>query len=77
LRQRTRLSGRSTTALYTRGLTDFLNVLVTQRTLFQTQSDLAQSETTVSTDLVALHKALGGGWDAFPMPAAAATRTAG
>ena len=62
------------TALYSRGLTDFLNVLTAQQNLFQTQNDLAQSETMVSTDLVALHKALGGGWDAFPMPAAAATR---
>jgi NodT family efflux transporter outer membrane factor (OMF) lipoprotein len=50
------------TALYTRGLSDFLNVLDAQRNLFQTQNDLAQSEATVSTDLVALHKALGGGW---------------
>jgi len=63
------------TALYTRGLSDFLNVLDAQRNLFQTQSDLAQSETTVSTDLVALHKALGGGWDVFPM--VTATQTAG
>jgi outer membrane protein TolC len=30
--------------------------------LFQTQSDLAQSDAAVSTDLVALHKAFGGGW---------------
>ncbi|HXJ33977.1 MAG TPA: efflux transporter outer membrane subunit [Candidatus Eisenbacteria bacterium] len=56
------------TALYTRGLTNFLNVLDAQRNLYQTESDLAQSETSVSTDLVALHKALGGGWDVFPMP---------
>jgi multidrug efflux system outer membrane protein len=62
-------------ALYTRGLTDFLNVLDAQRNLFQTQSNLAQSETTVSTDLVAVHKALGGGWDAFPV--VTATQTAG
>ena len=63
------------TALYTRGLTDFLNVLTAQQNLFQTQSNLAQSEATVSTDLVALHKALGGGWDVFPM--VTATQTAG
>lgn len=65
------------TALYSRGLTAFLNVLDAQRNLFQTQNDLAQSEATVSTDLVALHKALGGGWDAFPTPSATAMRTAG
>ena len=55
------------TALYSRGLTDFLNVLDAQRNLLQTQSDLAQSEANVSTDLVALYKAMGGGWDAFPV----------
>ena len=56
------------TSLHTRGLTSFLNVLDAQRNLYQTQTDLAQSEATVSTDLVALNKALGGGWDAFPAP---------
>jgi len=56
------------TALYERGLADFLNVLLAQRNLYQTQTDLAQSETSVSTDLVALDKALGGGWDAFATP---------
>jgi len=56
------------TSLYSRGLTNFLNVLDAQRNLYQTQNDLAQSEATVSTDLVALNKALGGGWEAFPLP---------
>jgi outer membrane protein TolC len=64
------------TALYTRGLTAFLNVLDAQRNLFQSQNDVAQSETTVSTDLVALHKALGGGWETVPMPVKTATQTA-
>src|SRR5262249_16780514 len=50
------------TALYSRGLSDFLNVLDAERNLFTTQNDLALSDTSVSTDLVALHKALGGGW---------------
>jgi multidrug efflux system outer membrane protein len=49
--------------LYSKGLIDFLNVLVSQRALNQSQDDLAQSEQRVSTDLVALFKALGGGWD--------------
>lgn len=51
---------------YTRGLTDFLKVLDAQRNLLQAQKDLAQSETTVSTDFVALYKAVGGGWTPFP-----------
>jgi multidrug efflux system outer membrane protein len=49
--------------LYTEGQTDFLNVLQAQRALFVTQDALAQSTQNVSTDLIALYKALGGGWD--------------
>jgi NodT family efflux transporter outer membrane factor (OMF) lipoprotein len=48
--------------LYTEGQTDFLNVLQTQRALFTTEDALTQSTQTVSTNLVALYKALGGGW---------------
>ena len=49
--------------LYVRGLNDFLNVLDTQRSLYLTESDLAQSQATMATNLVALYKALGGGWE--------------
>jgi NodT family efflux transporter outer membrane factor (OMF) lipoprotein len=49
--------------LYTEGQTDFLNVLQAQRALFLTQDALAQSTQTISTNLVALYKALGGGWN--------------
>jgi len=45
------------------GIVDFLNVLTAQETLFISQDQLAQSEQTVSTNLVALYKSLGGGWD--------------
>jgi multidrug efflux system outer membrane protein len=48
--------------LYQRGLTDFLNVLVAQRELYQNQDLLVQSESNVSANAVALFKALGGGW---------------
>jgi len=48
--------------LYSNGKTDFLNVLVAQRQLFVSEDALAQSETNVGTSLVALYKALGGGW---------------
>jgi NodT family efflux transporter outer membrane factor (OMF) lipoprotein len=51
--------------LYRTGLGTFLNVLDSQRALFSSQSDLAQSQATVSTDVVALYKALGGGWETF------------
>ena len=49
--------------LYTRGLSDFLSVLDAQRQQLVAEDDLAQSDTIVVTDLVALYKALGGGWD--------------
>lgn len=48
--------------LYSNGRTDFLNVLSAQRQLFLSEDALAQSEANVSTSLVALYKALGGGW---------------
>ena len=53
--------------LYGRGLTDFLKVLDAQRTLLSARQQLADSGTTLSTGLVTLYKALGGGWETrFP-----------
>ena len=49
--------------LYRQGVTDFTSVLDAQRQLYRSQEDLLQSETTVTTSLVALYKALGGGWE--------------
>lgn len=52
---------------YQQGVADFLQVLDTQRSLLATQQSLADSTTTIDTDLVAIYKALGGGWEtAFP-----------
>ncbi len=51
------------TKLYAEGLTDFLNVLIAQRLLFDSEDALVQSTRNLSTDLVALYKALGGGWE--------------
>lgn len=51
------------TQLYDRGLTDFLDVLEAQRALFASEDALVQSDRTISTNLVALYKALGGGWE--------------
>ena len=51
------------TQLYTHGQTDFLNVLLAQRSLYASEDALAQSTRTVSTNIVALYKALGGGWE--------------
>jgi len=52
--------------VYTRGLSDFLSVLDAQRQQLAAEDDLAQSDTAVITNLVALYKALGGGWEAIP-----------
>jgi outer membrane protein TolC len=38
-------------------------VLDTQRTQLAIQDQLAQSQTRAATDLVALYKSLGGGWE--------------
>jgi multidrug efflux system outer membrane protein len=54
------------TKLYTQGETNFLDVLVAQRSLFLSEDALVQSTGTVSTNLVALYKALGGGWTDDP-----------
>ena len=50
--------------LYTEGQTDFLSVLDAQRSLFLTEETLVLSTSAVSTDLVALYKAIGSGWNA-------------
>lgn len=48
--------------LYTQGHGDFLSVLEAQRSLYSAQDSLAQSAGGAATDMVALYKALGGGW---------------
>jgi outer membrane protein TolC len=54
--------------VYTGGLGDFLNVLIATRTLSEGEDALAQSQGAVSLNLVALYKALGGGWEAGVAP---------
>lgn len=48
---------------YQQGVADFLTVLVAERGLLSAQQQLADSTATVSANLVALYKALGGGWE--------------
>ena len=48
---------------YNKGITDFQNVLDTERSLFRQQNNLIQSEANMVVDLVLLYKALGGGWE--------------
>ena len=52
--------------LYRSGLGDFLAVLDAERQLYGNEDLLAQSQTAVTTNLIALYKALGGGWESFP-----------
>ena len=53
--------------LYTAGLRDFRDVLDAQRSLLTLQDSLASSGAAVSSDLVGLFRALGGGWSAAAM----------
>ncbi len=48
--------------LYRTGLTDFQNVLDTERTQFQRENELAESVGLVSENLVSIYRSLGGGW---------------
>jgi NodT family efflux transporter outer membrane factor (OMF) lipoprotein len=52
--------------LFQEGQTDFLNVLTAQRTLYNDDSSLTQSRENIAADLIALYKALGGGWEVAP-----------
>ncbi len=56
-------------ARYVQGISTFLDVLEAQRVVLAAEQQLADSTTTVSTNLVALYKSLGGGWEsAYPLP---------
>lgn len=48
--------------LFETGLADFLNVLQAERALYLSEDQLVQSEQRLYLDLVAIFKALGGGW---------------
>jgi NodT family efflux transporter outer membrane factor (OMF) lipoprotein len=50
------------TERYTSGLENFLSVLDAQRELYAAEDGLAQSETTAMVSIIAVYKALGGGW---------------
>jgi NodT family efflux transporter outer membrane factor (OMF) lipoprotein len=74
-------SGETTLTLarsrYTNGLSDFLSVLDAERTLVASRQQLIQSDMTLADDVVALYKALGGGWQEsvgdIPVPPVSAT----
>jgi NodT family efflux transporter outer membrane factor (OMF) lipoprotein len=56
-------AARLASELYKVGRTDFLNVLAAQRTQLDTESAELDSRMNSLTNLIALYKALGGGWD--------------
>jgi multidrug efflux system outer membrane protein len=53
-------------AQYTAGLTDFQNVVDFERATAELEDQLTQSRAAITTNLVALYRALGGGWEAAP-----------
>ncbi len=56
------------------GLIDFLEVLDAERTALSAELLLSQSRTDAATSLVAVYKALGGGWNLADAPPSAAAR---
>lgn len=48
---------------YIGGLADFLSVLDAQGQLYTSEDQLVQSQTNVTTNLIGLYRALGGGWN--------------
>jgi outer membrane protein TolC len=58
-RQATKLA----TDRYNRGLTDYLNVLDAERQEFELEEEYVVSQQNAAKQLIALYKALGGGWE--------------
>lgn len=56
---------------YAAGMTDFTTVLDSERSLLTLRDLLVQSEGAITTNLVRIYKALGGGWVIPPSPPAA------
>ena len=52
-----------TAQIYSGGLADQTATLQAERAVYQAEDNLAQSEASLRIDLVALYKALGGGWE--------------
>jgi NodT family efflux transporter outer membrane factor (OMF) lipoprotein len=53
---------------YRKGLTSFWDVLLAEKDLYRAQSSFFESDAKTSLQLVALYKALGGGWQDMPVP---------
>ena len=48
---------------YKAGLSSFLDVLDAERRLYASQTEVARSSVTIGTNLIAIYKSLGGGWN--------------
>lgn len=57
-----REAARLARALYQSGSSSFLDVLDAERSLYSAEDSLIQSRAAITTDYIALNKALGGGW---------------
>jgi multidrug efflux system outer membrane protein len=53
---------------YREGALDFLRLLDAERTLLQAEDEVAAAETSLNSSVVLIYKALGGGWEAAPIP---------
>jgi len=63
-------------SLYAEGRVNFLDVLDVRRSLYAADDQLAASDQAVALDLIALYKALGGGWEMLTQAPAQALTTA-
>ena len=54
---------------YREGALDFLRLLDAERTLLQAEDAVASAESDLNASVVLIYKALGGGWEAAPVPA--------
>jgi NodT family efflux transporter outer membrane factor (OMF) lipoprotein len=60
---------------YNSGLVDFQTVLTADRQLIQTEDSLAVSDGEVTSNLIRLYKAFGGGWSVYPASSTASAGT--
>ncbi len=66
--QQSAAAARIARARYEGGLVGFIDVLDAERTQLSAEDQLAQSRTDTATSLIAVYKALGGGWQGAPLP---------
>ncbi|WP_368518135.1 efflux transporter outer membrane subunit [Rhizobium sp.] len=60
-----REAARLARALYSSGSESFLDLLEAERSLYSAEDSLIESQVAITTDYIALNKALGGGWSGY------------